>query len=39
MPAPEENAAQDEAKTSLQRMQNFDVQSLPGEKELEDGGR
>ena len=39
MPTPEEKAAQDEAKMPLERMQNFDVQSLPREKELEDGGR
>ena len=34
MPTPEEKTAQDEARASLERMQNFDVQSLPREQEL-----
>ena len=34
MSTPEEKAAQDEAKASLERMQDFDVQSLPREQEL-----
>lgn len=34
MPTPEEKTAQDEAKASLERMQNFDIQSLPREQEL-----
>ena len=34
MPTPEEKVAQDEAKASLERMQAFDVQSLPREQEL-----
>ena len=37
MHMPEEEAAQNEAKTSLERMQNFDVQSLPREQELGSG--